>query len=360
MKNNFISIFILSATSLAFTPSFAEDFHPRLSGEILFEVQNDLAHDSDDRDAEVNTLFTTIESALTLSLSDRLALEAALVFEPVQDTDPGDDTVFENEGLYAEELKITYMDKYFTLFAGKYNPAFGTAWDLAPGIYGVDFAEDYELAERIGFGGSYIFDTARTGRHTVTGNVFFADTTVLSDSIITKRGNTDKSDGGISNTEDLSSFSLTLDSENIAGIEGLNTHIGYENQSEGDADTGFDNETGYVVGAHYTRPVTNDIEVAFLAEWAGIRNAGGGNDDIDYLTTSLGLTIRDSWNVAFSYTHRDTDVNGGTDSNDHLYQISAGYTFDNGFSIDAGYRGSEESNSYTHILGVLAAYTYTF
>ena len=47
--------------------------------------------------------------------------------------------------------------EHFSLFAGKFNPAFGLGFDLAPGIYGEDHPEDYELTERIGFGGSVTF-----------------------------------------------------------------------------------------------------------------------------------------------------------------------------------------------------------
>jgi hypothetical protein len=359
-KSLLLSAAALSLASLSSNYSFAGEFAPRISGVIPFEIQNDWAYDSDDPDAEVNTLTTEIEPYFTLSFNERLALEAGFVFEPVQAPDAGDDTEFENEGLFVQEIKLTYSEDNFGLFAGKYNPTFGTAWDLAPGIYGTDFAEDYELTERIGFGGSCSFESPQTGRHTVTGNTFFLDTTVLSESTITKRGDTDKSDGGISNTENFSSFSVTLDSESIADIEGLNTHVGYYNQSEGDADVDLDNEIGYAIGANYTFPVSEKVKANVLGEWVAIRNSGGSSDDVNYLTASLGLTLYENWNVAASYTKRDTDVEDGTNIDDRLYQISAGYEFDNGFSVDVGYRGSQESDVDTHILGGLLAYTYEF
>lgn len=360
MKKN---LFLSSAALCLLSPlnsSFAAEFDPQLNGIVSFEIQNDWAYDSDDPDADVNTLFTKIEPYLILSFNDRLALEAGLVLEPVQDPDAGDDTEFSNEGLYVQELKFTYTGDNFGLFAGKYNPTFGTAWDLAPGIYGPDFAEDYELAERIGFGGSYAFGSEQVGNHTLTGNAFFLDTSVLSESTVTKRGNTDKSDGGVSNTEDLSSFSATFDSEELAGVEGLNTHLGYYNQSEGDADIGLDNETGYAVGANYTFPVSDDVDVTALGEWVGIMNSGGSNDDLNYLTTSLSLTVNNHWNFSASYTNRDTDVSGGSDVDDYVYQLSVGYAFDNGLAVDVGYRGSEESSVDTQMMGALVSYTYEF
>lgn len=41
---------------------------------------------------------------------------------------------------------------------GKLNPGFGIAWDKAPGIYGTDLAEDYEISERIS-----VFGTRQVG-----------------------------------------------------------------------------------------------------------------------------------------------------------------------------------------------------
>jgi hypothetical protein len=38
---------------------------------------------------------------------------------------------------------------------GKLNPGFGVAWDKAPGIYGTDLAEDYEISERISVVGTW-------------------------------------------------------------------------------------------------------------------------------------------------------------------------------------------------------------
>lgn len=342
------------------TPSaFADNFSPQLNGIISFEIQNDWTYESDDPDLEVNSLYTTIEPYFILSLNDHLAFEAALVFEPVQDPDAGEDSEFDNEGLYAQELKFTYTGERLGLFIGKYNPTFGTAWDLAPGIYGSDFAEDYELTERLGFGGSYVFEALDVGTHTITANSFFTDTSILSDSTITRRGRTDKNDGGPGNTEDLSSLSVTLDSENPVGIEGLNTHLGLLHQAEGDADEGSGDQNGVVLGANYTMELSDTYELTGLAEWASISNTEG-NDDTRYLTTSLVLNIDDNWNVAASYTGRTTNIEDEGDMDDNLFQLSAGYAFENGFTVDAGYRWAEEDNVESNGVGALIAYSYEF
>lgn len=133
-KRTLLSTVALLTCAVPFTPAQAADFDPQLNGVILFEVQNDWAVDSEDRTAEVNTMTTKIEPYFILSFNDRLSLEASFVIEQVQDPDPDDDTFFENEGIFAEEIKFVYSGDNWSAFAGKYNPTFGTAWDLAPGI----------------------------------------------------------------------------------------------------------------------------------------------------------------------------------------------------------------------------------
>jgi len=72
------------------------------------------------------------------------------------------------------------------------------------------------------------------------------------------------------------------------------------------------------------------------------------------------IIIDETWNVAASWTGRETDVSGGTDIDDDLFQLSAGYAFENGLQIDAGYRYAEEGGIDTHIIGTLLSYSFDF
>ena len=306
-------------------------------------------------------MFTKIEPALALSLSDRLALEAALVFERVQDTDPGEDTFFDNEGGFVEELKLTWTGEDYGLFAGKYNAPFGMAWGLAPGMWGVDFAEDYETTEKIGFGGHVDFAPGETGAYTITAGTYFADTTFLSESVITHRGGLEKSDGGASNTQDLSSFALAFDGMATAGVAGLRTHAAYRHQAAGDADAGAENEHSYALGANYEFPISARLQGSALGEGVLIHNADGGVDDVDYLTAGFTLVIDGAWNAAVSWTGRNTDAGGGAaDIDDDLFQLTAGYAFANGVQVDAGYRFTDEAGSDKHIVGTRLVYSLSF
>ena len=164
------------------SPALAEEVAPfTLSGEISIEVQNDYTYESDDPAAELNDLYTTIEPSFSLYLGSGLSIESGLVLEPVKDA--VDDRAFEDEGLYVETLFLQYEGDGWAVFGGKFNPGFGIAWDATPGIWGTDFAEDYEMTERVGFGGSVDLVAGSAGTHTLSASTFFADTSFLSGSL---------------------------------------------------------------------------------------------------------------------------------------------------------------------------------
>lgn len=219
---------VLAATLLlsghAMAQTAQEEAFPRLEIESLFELQSDWTFAAEDEESELNDLYTTIEPFLALWVTPRVALMSGLVFEPVEEPDLGRSREFKDQGLFVETLFLTYEAERFSVYAGKINPPFGLAWDLAPGIYGVDFAEDYELTERIGGGGLLVLEGY--GSHRLSANTFFLDTSILSDSVVNTRGRTERSDGGASNTGDLSSFSVTLDGGEMPALPHLFYHLG--------------------------------------------------------------------------------------------------------------------------------------
>lgn len=261
-------------------------------------------------------------------------------------------------------MKFVWEDERYSLWAGKFNPAFGLAWDQAPGIWGADFAEDYEIAEKIGGGASYTFSPAGLGTHTVTANTFFTDTSVLSQAAITSRGQTRIISGGAGNTEDFSSYTLSLDSENLAGVENLGYHMGFRYQAEQDAnrDATTDNEKGFALALKYMAPINDQLSLDFIGEYAALeRFEGVRNSDRDYTTFGAAATIMENWNLAASYTFRDIDNDGtGAANEDHLFQLSGGYDFGNGFTFDIGWKSFEEANVDTSLLGALLAYEKSF
>jgi hypothetical protein len=354
---------MLCAAGLAAGPAYAQDgaAYPRLDAEIGIEIQDDYVADSDDSDAELNDLYTTTEPYFSFKATRQLSLEAGFVLEPVQDPDPGDDRVFEDHGLYAEELYVNYAGDGFDVYAGKFNPSFGTAWDIAPGIYGSDLAEDYEITERIGAGGALVFGEGGLGgegfgTHRLAANTFFADTTFLSESAITDRGELDEADGGVSNTEDFSSFSVTLDGEGFSAAP-IGYHLGVQHQEAGVGDS--DHQTGFVAGLNGSFALGEDTAVEPLIEVAAFDGFDGGDEDRTYLTAGA-TVLHGPWNTAVSYTGRFTDAGGGNDTDDGQIQFSAGYAFANGLTADIGYKYVEEGEVDSHVIGVLLTYSLDF
>lgn len=340
--------------------SMADGFNPQLNGIVLMESRNDWGFDSESSDKEILNSFVRIEPYLILSLTDRLTLETAISIDQLKNVEKGDDLFLSDQTLVIEELKLGYFGDYFSVFGGKFNPSFGTAWDLSAGIYGKEIAKDYELRERIGGGASLYNYFEGFGEHRLTANTFFLDTSFLSGSALAARGEKDLSDGGVSNTEDLSSYSVTWDGLDVFDVKSLNTHLGYYNQSQGDADTNKENETGLAIGANYTVYLDKNIKSTLLAEWTQINNSAGGQKDIDYLTLSAKTKLYKQWNIGLAYTDKHVKNAGSSNENDYQFQLTGGYLFKNGFSMDGGYRVTDKDGKTTEALGALLAYTYEF
>lgn len=350
---------LLAAASFVSAPALADEtLFPRIEGEIPIEIQNDYTFDADNKADELNDTYATIEPAISIRFTEQFSFETGLVLEPVLDPDPNDDRFLEDEGLYAETAFLLYrVYENFEIFGGKINPTFGVAWDIAPGVYGTDLAEDYELTERIGFGGSLTLGNEEAGTHTLTANTFFADTSFLSGSIITDRPRTQKSDGGVSNTEDFSSFSVTLDGDLAFIAEDIGYHVGVVSQEGGVGDP--EDELGVAVALFGEFAVGEDTAVGPVVEYVHQSNAGGADEDRDYITLGFGVT-HGQWNFAVSDTIRNIDPAGGADSDDNQIQVSGGYEFENGLTFDVGYKHLEDGGNESNTIGALLTYTIPF
>lgn len=335
-----------------------EAAYPHISGEVAVEVQNDWSYDSDDAGAELNDLFTKIEPVLEVHLLPGLSLLAHAVLEPVAGPGPRENRVFEDQGLLLEDLYIRYDSGIFSLRGGKFTPNFGLAWDAAPGVYGTDFAEDgYEFAERIGLGASLTHKDEELGTHGLSASAFFLDTSALAGSAFTSRPRPRRGDGGVGNTGDLSSFAIALDGGEAALLPGLAYHLAFIRQAAGAGDAS--DETGFAAALSYAIAV-GEVEFQPFVEHVRFDDADGvAGQDRYFLTTSLRATWGD-WNLALSRTGRVTEPPGGADIADELIQVSAGYDFGLGFTLDVGWRHTEEAGVDTEILGALLVWSTEF
>ena len=356
--NKFSRYFCICMVAPLLPAVAAEESYPKISGEIAVEVENDYVFDSDDSDAELNDLFATVEPSIRIEPVEHVAIEAGLVFEPVRDADG--DRYFEDHGLYVEQLFLEYSDDWGRVYGGKFNPSFGVAWDLAPGIFGVDFAEDYELTEQLGGGVALGFGNAHSaflGVVELSANIFLADRSLLSESAINGRGNLDLDEGGAGNTEGPGAFSLTLDGSDVAALPGLSYHIGLRFRAGGDEDEG--DEAGLVVGLVQAIEIVEDQTLELIGEAAYLSEFDASEEDAVYVTLGAAYYLG-KWNISLAGALRDTAINDSDVETDRLLQVSGGYAFDFGLGFDIGYRYGREEEIDNHTLGVLTSYTLEF
>lgn len=346
----------MSAAMLCVPTLAAAADTPRVEGELLFEANNLNIFESDDPDSEINDLYGEIELAPTFVLTDTLSIGGVLKLERVTDPDPGDDTYFENLGAFVEELYLSFANDRLGILGGKFNPAFGLSFDAMPGVFAEEIGkEDIELAERIGFSGHVNFGSEQFGQSTITASVFFADTTELSNSVFDERGRVREIDGGASNTEDLSSYAIAWDVENVAGLEGLHAHLAYRHQEAGLGD--FDDDDGIVAALYGEFELANGLIWRPFVEYADLNSAGGAPGDRRLWQVASTLQIN-KWRLNASYVDREIEsqILGGSDFDDQVIEVTAGYDFDSGLSLDFGYLHTELEDIESD--GIVAKLTY--
>ena len=103
-------------------------------------------------------IYPNLETAVSLQTGEGLALNADVVVEPMADPVPGENRAFGDIGAYFKTLNVSYETDDYSVLLGQFEPNFGRAWDVAPGLYGSFLAEDYELTDRLGAEASYFFN----------------------------------------------------------------------------------------------------------------------------------------------------------------------------------------------------------
>ena len=296
---------------------------------------------ADDPAAEFTDVNAEVTLVAEVELGGGFSAFSEILFETV--VDPTDDVFFDNHGLFVSEIGLAYANDTFSVAAGKISPAFGLAWDAAPGYFGADLAEDYELGDSIGASIEVPFELAG-GEHSFTAAVFYLDTTLLSRSIITKRGRTTTADGGAGNTEKLDNFAIQF-----AGAFGdTEYNLSFRQLSAGQGDV--DDDKGISFGLQHS---FGDFTV--LGEVASFDNFNGTADDVTYGTLGASYAM-DKWTFSGSYTTRD----GVADANDYLASIGVDYDFGNDLVVSFGLNQFEETNQKSNAVALSLYKAFSF
>lgn len=290
-------------------------------------------------------------------------------------------SAFRAEGLRVSELYATiYLDPV-RLYGGKIHPRFGKAWDINAGLYGSDFAEEYELEEKLGIGLAIDLNGPVFGRHTLAVETFVEDTSFLSNSIFARPRITDadvirprrlrRSDGGVGNTGTLfDNFTITLDGDKIAGLPGFAYNFGFERRG-GSRVGGEPTERGFVAGFNWEVPLTSRITVTPLLEFAWQRNSGGVAGGTKWLTAGLDVELGKGWGASLYGTLRPVKDKTMPDKfTDHLLGFSVRHDLGallkrearwlNGLGIEAGYKHERVARANLNTIGIALTYERSF
>ena len=347
----FHGVGVMVAGALLFSSVLAED---GMTGEFSFKLQSDSVISADSEESEETTTFVTIEPALSVPIASGVALNAGFIMEEVEfESDEGD--VSEDYDVSVTELLVEWSNDRLSAHAGKISPGFGIAWGVGypPGLYHADFAGDYEIAGQLGAGIVISFGEDEESV-VLTFDLFREDTTALSSCLMDDRcARARLEDGGPANTSGFRSFSTTVGSDSLSVLGGLGFHAGILRRAGGDGDS--EDELGFALALTSAVEFGSGASVEWILEGARLDNFEAGSDDVTYATAGA-TYLNGPWNVALAASFKNTDSEMEESTDDNLFQISAGYAFESGFSIDVAWRRGDEGDESSQTIGALIAY----
>lgn len=375
MKNKFYNFFtVFIAVLLINYNAFAKtkDDLPNITGQVLFELKADRLK-TQTKGIKANNAYVNIEPDFSFNFNKNWSIKTGWRIYPTSTVetrnsqypertrtffsqDRGfhpDDTTF-----IVEELKIDFKADEVEIFAGKFNPSFGKAYNKNKriGVFSTDITEDYELRERIGGG---IIAYLENSKFSV--NTFFNDTTGLSGSI-NGRDKASRNQALSGNTSTLNSYTVTMDGNRLFGISNLSYNIGYRSL-EVDKKLSKDavRETGYVIGSSYDYRLGFATTITPFVEMVKINNfAGIDARDADYATLALIGKYR-GWNASVSNIYRKIAAYQNVNKvNDRQLQFSVGYKLSNGLVLDLSRASIKETPNKGTLYGFMASYLYQF
>ena len=230
-------------------------------------------------------------------------------------------------------------------------------------MYGYQAVEEYGIKEKIGFGGSIKHYAGPLGTHDLNFSTFYADTGPLSDSLFFSRGHNSKEDSGVANTEDFSSYSVSLGGslpysfQNNSFVKEISYRLGFAEQAAGINDA-TDN-TRYSASIMHEHEISDDLGSKIIFERMQIDNkAGEAAHDRSYTTGGLELNYQ-KWNIGSSYTYIDNDADEADESfNGNIFQGSIGYDLSSNVSLNFGFKNQDKDNKTTERIGTALKISY--
>lgn len=338
---------------IAAFPLRAEDSYPRVSGEFVLYLEDDLMTAAPTPGEEVNDVTATGYLYSELHLSPRWQVRNEIKYDVVSTA--ARDRILGGHAAWVRQLNVAYSAPGWSLYAGKFSPAFGFAFDYAPGLYGTYFAEDYRITERLGFGGS--IDLA-PDNHTLGLATYSTDTTFLSevvgarktldDPLVYRPRRIKRDQGGAGNAAFPASWIATLSGEESA----LRYHLAVTYQKPGR--DGVAHELGGAATVWLTPDLGPRQVLQFIGEVVHFENYNGGAADRTLATGTIryelvGIT------AALAATTRNIHQ-PGPNTFEHIVSTAVGYRLTDDILFEVGWRRSREGGGVYKTVGALLTY----
>jgi spore germination protein len=324
-----------------------------LSGQTSASMESYAAFAATDPASERANWLVYMDSAQELALTSRLRVdsEMRLVLES-DGEDPLFYTDFPHEGLYVTSLVLRYGTDRYSIFAGKYEPAFYIRGH-APIFFG-NHSLDLQLARRMGAGASATLAHAAVGRHTLTGHVFQADTTRLSGEVFSGRDRNRSHAGSLAATGKPDSHLITLDGGSADAETGVAYTLGWGRQRNGDS-MALD-EHIYLGALKGNVPLGRYGSLTPSLDVLGLHNAGGQPVNTHNLLFGLAY-VRSAFSLGGAYSIRFVGPGPAHDRHrDLIAELLARYELGHGFWMEAAYQNLREGGEQNNFLGVVLGY----
>jgi hypothetical protein len=373
MKKTLFFLFIFISSCFASTQS--QDL-PIVSGKIFYQMQADRILNSKAINTNQTNGFLYVEPTISFNINNNWSIKNQLRFQPnntltTRDKEnPERYRTFLNQdrsvninhnGLLVEEIKLQYENEDMRVSLGKFDPTFGTAHRRSKriGVFTSQFSEDYNLREKLGFNIVALLEDAQLSLSS-----FFNDNTNLSNSAIDKRGVDLRSNGLAGSTKSFSSYSLSLEGDNLFAFKDWFYHFGYRSLATKDYIINKlyrDREQGVVLSSEYKYKLGKKTSLIPFAEAVYMKNSSGIKDrNNSYVTTAL-IGQYSSWTASGSYSLRNIrNKQINNNKTDKQLQFSVGYKFDNNIALDLSRAKIIENNKKGVLVGANLTYLQEF
>lgn len=239
----------------------------------------------------------------------------------------GDSNNLGNLQFDVDKLTVEYRCNCGLFYAGLFTANFGVPSRYQGlGLYGDDFI-NYDLDDKIGVGGEYIFSNGPDGKHTISGSVF----------------------------DEFGSAAIALDGTLPQIGQSFRYHLAVSSEDQGD---GASSE-GVVAGIGQTGyALTQRTELQWLGELAHITNFENSGEDVTFFTLG-GILDWEKYVASATYSSTSGDF-GVSDDLDNLFAASAGYKIDGYGTLSIAYRYRDVNEISENTIALIYSNYHTF